>query len=65
MATEIRTNVRNNRYRSGCAVVDGTSDLIHDGWIHSHPSCAGGGVGLVAVNTGPQTHLKLSNGEEE
>jgi hypothetical protein len=58
IATEIKTNVRDNSYRSDRDVVAGTSDVVHDGWIYSHPSRVGGGVDLDTVNTGPPDHLK-------
>jgi hypothetical protein len=59
IATEIKTNVRNNSYSFDRDVVVGTGDVVHDGWIYSHPSRVGGGVGLVTGNTGPPDHLKI------
>ena len=61
IATEIRTNVRNNRYSFDRDVVAGTSDVLHDGWIYSHPSRVGGGVGLDTDNTGPPDRLKRTS----
>ena len=58
ITTEVRTNVRDNSYSFDRAVVAGTSDVIHDGWIYSHSSRVGGGVGLNTANTGPPDRLK-------
>lgn len=58
IATEIKTNVRDNSYRSDRDVVAGTGDVVHNGWIYSHPSRVGGGVDLVTRNTGPPDRLK-------
>jgi hypothetical protein len=57
-STEIRTNVRNNSNSFDRAVVAGTRDVIHDGWIHSHPFRVVGGDGVDTNNTGPTDRLK-------
>lgn len=59
IATEIKTNVRNNSDNFGRDVVAGNGDVVHDGWIYSHPYRAGGGVALDTVNTGPPDRLKI------
>jgi hypothetical protein len=55
-----KTNVRDNSGSFDRDVVAGTSDVVHDGWIYSHPSRVGGGVDLVTVNTGPPDRLKIA-----
>ena len=57
-ATEIKTNVRNNSDSFDRDVVAGTTDVVHNGRVHSHPSRVGCSVGLVSFTMGPPDRLK-------
>ena len=59
LATEVRTNVRDNSCNFGRDVVTGNGDVVHDGRIYPHPHSVSGGVDLDTVSTGSPDHMTL------
>jgi hypothetical protein len=48
---EVKTSVTDNSYSFDCDVVPGNGDVVHDGWIHPHPSGISDGIGLDTSDT--------------